>query len=175
MGRYVWYAEGTQHRPFLNELFKFIGSGGKAGKKIRPTKGGGGGQGWQADPRQRKKIEGAAIREVMRYYTDLHYKIRDRQDDKCGWDLEAKNNETVLHLEVKGVAGPGIAAELTANEYKWMKKNQDSYRVCIVTNALSMKPTLSIYAYVAGSKQWEHHEHGTPLHIEPVRAARLLG
>ena len=175
MGRYVWYAEGEHHKQFLEELFDFINSGGKATAR-KPGGKKGGGAGWQIDPRRRKRIEEAAVREVMRYYRkELNYDVKDRQNEHCGWDLEAIKDGIVLHLEVKGVAGSEVSVELTANEYKWMKKNRSSYRVCIVTNALSKTPTLSIYGYVAGSKQWEHHEDGSPIKIEPVwvQTARL--
>lgn len=175
MGRYVWYPEGEQHRHFRRELLGFIRSDGtprveNANRKPH------GGHGWQVDPRRRKQIEAAAVREVMRYYgKELKYDVRDRQDDHCGWDLEAARDGVVLHLEVKGVAGTDVAVELTANEYKWMKKNRNSYRVCIVTKALSRTPVLSIYGYVPGSKRWEHHEDGSPIQIEPVwvQTARL--
>lgn len=174
MGRYVWYAEGTQHAAFLKDLFDLIRLGGKGSRRKPATKkGGGGGQGWQIDPRRRKRIEEAAIREVIRYYRNLGYHIDDRQDEHCGWDLEATHTGRTLYLEVKGVAGSEIAVDLTANEYKHMKKCRDSYRVCIVTNALLKKPKLSIYGYVAGSREWEHHEDGTPLLIQPVWSARL--
>lgn len=175
MGRYVWYAEGKKHKQFLEELFEFIGSGGRSKPKNLPRRSQGA-HGWQVDPRRRKQIEAAAIREVMRYYgKELKYEVKDRQDEHCGWDLEATKDGVVLHLEVKGIAGTDVAVELTANEFKWMNKKRNSYRVCIVTDALSKRPKLSIYGYVSGAKRWEHHEDGSPIHIEPVwvRTARL--
>jgi len=168
MGRYVWYAEGERHMQFLERLFEFIQADGKL-RVNKPNAKQHGGHGWQIDPRQRKRIEEAAVREVMRYYAnELQYDVEDRQNEHCGWDLEATKDGVVLHLEVKGIAGDEVAVELSANEYKWMKKKRSSYRVCIVTNALSKTPRLSIYAYVAGSKQWEHHEDGSPIQIESV-------
>ncbi len=85
MGRYVCYAEGSQHRGFLKRLFEFIESRGKGSEKRH----GSGGQGWQTDPPRRKEVEDAAVREVIRYYRTLGYDIHDCQDEKCGWDLEA--------------------------------------------------------------------------------------
>lgn len=175
MSRYVWYAEDQHHEPFLKELFDFIESDGRASaRKLDGKKGGG--RGWQVDPRRRKLIEEAAVRRVMQYYgNELGYQIDDRQHEHCGWDLEVTKNDIVLYLEVKGVAGDEIGVELTANEYKCMKKYRSIYKVCIVTNALSKTPTLSVYGYMAGSKQWEHHEDGSPIQIEPVwvQTARL--
>ncbi len=72
----------------------------------------------------------------------------------------ACSRHPVLYLEVKGVAGDEIDVELTANEYKHMKKHRRMYRVCICDECLSKTPTLSIYGCVTGSKRWEHHEDG---------------
>lgn len=175
MGRYVWYAEGERHERFLRELFDFIKS--DANPLAKPPIGKRAGvRGWQMDPRRRKRIEQAAVSEVMRYYgEELGYEIDDRQNDHCGWDLVAKKNGADLYLEVKGSAGAEICAELTANEYKCMKKFRSVYRVCIVTDALSKAPRLSIYGYVIESRQWEHYKDGTPITIEPVsvQIARL--
>ncbi len=167
---YVWYAEGAQHKPFLKKLYKLIEPDGKtAPKKPRGKTEGkkGGGAGWQLDPRRRVQIETAAITEVIQYYEALDYAIRDRQNEHCGWDLEATKDGAVLYLEVKGIAGSTIDAELSSNEYEHLKKHRSLYRVCIVTDALTT-PKLSIYGYVAGSKRWEHHKDGTPIQIEPV-------
>ncbi|MGA8027898.1 MAG: DUF3883 domain-containing protein [Bryobacteraceae bacterium] len=175
MGRYVWYAEGTQHEPFLKKLFDLIGSNGKTVQKTPGSKPGAG-AGWQIDPRRRKRIEETAVREVMRYYrAGLGYEIKDRQNEHCGWDFQAIKDGTELYLEVKGIAGHEISVELSANEYKHMKKHRSKYRVCIVTGALSKSPTLSIYGYVTGSKRWEHHEDGTPIRVKSVsvETARL--
>ncbi len=84
-------------------------------------------------------------------------------------------NDSVIYLEIKALAGGEVGVELTANEFKHMKKHRNRYRVCIVTNALTKKPTLSIYGYVPESKRWEHHETGALIHIDPVwvQTARL--
>jgi hypothetical protein len=116
MGRYVGYAEGAQHTAFLRELFDFIRSGGKASQKAFRTKKGGGGRGWQGDPGRRERIEEAAVGEAMRYCLKLGCRIDDRQDEHCGWDLVPSKYGRVLYLEAKGVAGSGIAVDLTANE-----------------------------------------------------------
>ena len=121
------------------------------------------------DPRERKKIEEAAIREVSQYYGELGYDIRDRQKHCVGWDLEADLNGTALLLEVKGTSSTSVNVELTSNEFSQMKKNRTKgYRICIVSDALGKKPSLSIYRFVPETKQWEHHETGAALVIEPV-------
>lgn len=174
MGRYVWYAEGERHKRFLQKLFRFIQTDGREGLRKFDRKHRGGG-GWQSDPHRRRQIEDAATREVKRYYEDLGYEIERVENEHRGWDLEATRDGLELHLEVKGIAGAKIAVELTANEFKMMKRKRNNYRVCIVTNALSKKPRLSIYGYVAESKRWEHHEDASPIQVKPawVQTARL--
>lgn len=176
MGRYVWYAEGPQHKPFLNELFKLVASDGRADPA--PPERNGKGRRWISDHRKRKAIEEAAIREVSRYYEGIGYTIQDRQKDCIGWDLEAALNGTSLLLEVKGTSIATVNVELTANEFSEMKKNRmKGYRVCVVSDALGKKPVLNIYSFVPEAKRWEHHETGAALVIEPVvvEIARLHG
>lgn len=167
MGRYVWYAEGPQHKPFLKELFKLVDSDGNVKQMLPKRKGGG--RGWMNDPSERKRIEEAAIREVGRYYAGIGYAVRDRQKHCVGWDLEADLNGTSLLLEVKGTSSTIVNVELTSNEFSEMKKNRrKGYRICIVADALGRKPVLSIYSFVSETKQWEHHETGAALVVEPV-------
>jgi hypothetical protein len=99
-----------------------------------------------------------------------------RQNEHVGWDLEAEYNGTLLKLEVKGIAANQTVCELSANEFSSMKKYRKDYRICIVTNALKKRPTLSIYRYVPETKLWEHHADGTLLAIKPVwvQTARLF-
>jgi hypothetical protein len=174
MGRYVWYAEGEAHKPFLRRLFRFIDSGGMAGPREAGA-GKRGSKGWQLDPRKRKKIEDAAIKETICFYTDLGYTIKDRQDEHVGWDLEAKQGGSVLKLEVKGISSGEMNCELSANEFAHLKKHRKDYRICIVVNALEKYRSLSVYTYVPETRQWEHHQSGAPLIIEPVwvQTARL--
>ncbi|HUG82134.1 MAG TPA: DUF3883 domain-containing protein [Bryobacterales bacterium] len=175
MGRYVWYAEDPLHRGFLQRLFALVESGGKMPRRKSAKRAG---RAWQADPRKRKKVEDAAIREVIRYYDSLGYHIKDRQPDNAGWDLEAEKDGVSLLLEVKGLSGPDITVELTANEYAQMKSPsyRSSYRICIVKNALSRNLNLSIFNYCAESKLWIHHAEDKALTVEPriVETARLF-
>lgn len=174
MGRYVWYAEDSRYRPFLQRLFAFIESGGKLPRRKLVKRSN---RAWQVDPRKRKKVEDAAIREVIRYYGTLGYKIKDRQSDNAGWDLEAEKDGVTLLLEVKGLSGPDISVELTANEYAQMTsaKYRSSYRICIVTNALNRHLDLSIFSYSVDFKLWMHHAEDKALTVEPrtVEMARL--
>lgn len=159
------------HEPFLRRLFSFINSGGKG--SIRKAKGGGKG-GWQLDPRKRKRIEEAAVRETIRYFGGIGYTIHDRQNEHVGWDLEAVKDGRLLRLEVKGLAGNILSCELSANEYAHMKKHRLEYRVCIVKDALGANRTLSVYRYVADRKRWID-QNDSPLIVDSVwvQVARL--
>ena len=44
--------------------------------------------------------------------------------------------------------------ELTPNEYAAMRAHRDSYRLCIVSEALA-EPRLSIFAYSLEAQRWQ--------------------
>lgn len=107
------------------------------------------------DSELNKRIEKAAVDMVIKHYKSLGYDIEDRQKDNIGWDLEAKYGEIELHLEVKGNASAEAFVRISRNEYKAMMKNRDSYRLCVVTNALK-SPQLYVFASEdTGEWTWE--------------------
>ncbi|MDR3367174.1 MAG: DUF3883 domain-containing protein [Prevotellaceae bacterium] len=122
---------------------------------------------------QRQLVEKNAIKEVMDYYENLGYEIISVEKDNVGWDLNAKNEMTELKLEVKGLSGNLIAAELTPNEYKNLQKNLDSYRLCIVTNALTETPNLKIFSYSEEKGGKWTTENGIILKFEDLVGARV--
>ena len=63
----------------------------------------------------------------------------------CGWDLIATKRNIILHLEVKGHRGDVIQFELTPNEYEKMQKMDQTYRVCVVRQALT-SDAVEVYA-----------------------------
>jgi len=123
---------------------------------------------------KRKKVEEAAMKEVIRYYQrELKYDV-DRVDSlNMGWDLEASLGKHVLYIEVKGLSSKQIAVELTPNEYKSMIKNKLQYRVAVVTEALS-RPKLSVFSHYPESGKWED-DNGVIASVEEVKtiSARL--
>ena len=85
-------------------------------------------------------MERSAIELTMDYFEKkLTYDVRSVEKDSLGWDLSAKHRVAgeLVQVEVKGLSGNQIAVELTPNEYKKMKKHKKTYRICVVTNALS--------------------------------------
>lgn len=109
---------------------------------------------YQPDPRKRKDVESAAIRETIRHFRAQDFIIRDRQSENVGWDLEAyRTTETIL-LEVKGLSGDEISVDLTPNEYSHMQKHQDQYAICILTGALGPTPFLFVFRYSKDTADW---------------------
>jgi hypothetical protein len=93
--------------------------------------------GKSADPEHRAKVEDAAIKRAKDYYKRRRYTVKSVESDNLGWDLEARRNGKVLLVEVKGLSGNAAVVEVTPNEYECMNKHKNTYRLCIVTNALS--------------------------------------
>lgn len=91
-----------------------------------------------------RKVEKAAIDCVWKHFEQRHYKMKDRQKDNVGYDLEAANARSKLLLEVKGTAGSTPYAYITANELaKAQGKSSVDWRLCMVTNTLT-KPKVKI-------------------------------
>lgn len=125
----------------------------------------------QPDPLLRARVEQAAISTTTDYYRRLSYIVDSKEQDNVGWDLEAVRDRTKLLLEVKGLSGSHLVIELTPNEYAKMQEHRDSYRICVVTNALTA-PQLAIFSFSRDTGRWEDQDRGRPLHIAEQVAAR---
>ena len=124
----------------------------------------------QSDPLLRQQIERIAVETTVAYFTRLRYRVESVERDNVGWDLHAVLGKRDLKLEVKGLAGSQIVVDLTPNEYAAMREYQESYRVCVVTNALTA-PCLEVFSYSPDSRQWESPERRV-LNIQEIIAAR---
>jgi hypothetical protein len=131
------------------------------------------GTAWQPDPTKRLKVEQAAILAVAEHYSKLGYTVESFERDRVGWDLEARRGAVLLKLEVKGLSGDDAVADLTPNEYSkcLSDKHRDSYRICIVTSALT-KAKLRIFMYSPEEGRWIG-EDGCGLDFEEIVAARV--
>jgi hypothetical protein len=162
----VWYADDpNEHRQLRLDVLNFVLtqqwlSRGHNKKLKMPH---------QPDPLLRAKVELAAVMTVMHYYTHLGYNVCSVESDNVGWDLTATFGRRELKLETKGLSGADTRVELTPNEYAKMKEHRDSYRVCIVTQALS-SPQLAVFSYSKDSQRWED-ETGRELNIAEIIAA----
>jgi hypothetical protein len=127
---------------------------------------------YQPDPRKRKAVEEAAVRETIAHFRAQGFVIQDRQSDNVGWDLEAHRGEEHILLEVKGLSGNEVSVELTPNEYIHMQRNRDQYVICIVTGALGPSLSLAIFRYCGESARWQDAT-GRSLSAVELVAARL--
>jgi hypothetical protein len=161
----VWYADNNPEfvRLVLDYIFK-----GKILTKLKKPKG----SPRKSDPLTRIEVEKSAIKFVTKHYEKLGYEINSVEKDNVGWDLTATSNSAELKLEVKGLSGNMITTELTPNEFKHCKADKKFYRLCLVTEALSKKPKLKVFAYSRDTKAWTS-EDGTILSFEELISARI--
>lgn len=124
----------------------------------------------QPDVFKRMAVEKAAIETVANHYKSLGYEVESVERDNIGWDLTAISGRLSLNLEVKGLSGPDIIAELTPNEYRHLSKKSLNYRLCIVCNALT-NPILHIFAYDNDTSTWQS-QHNLLLQLEERVSAR---
>lgn len=159
----IWYADDPkQHRQFRTDLLRYIETR-RSPPPVAPGRA-------APDPLHRQRVEEAAVRATWEYYSALGYSLDSVEADHVGWDLNALGAGRHLRLEVKGLSGSRVRVELTPNEYEAMQSCRDSYRVCVVTEALT-SPRLSVFAFSAETGRWAD-ANGRPLEIEPMTAAR---
>lgn len=137
----------------------------------------------QSDPELRRKVEQAAVNHAIAYYESAEggsCSVESVERDGVGWDLEATRPDgEILKIEVKGLSGNDLIAELTPNEYQQMKspRHRASYVIYILTDALGKKPEAHIFRHDAEMSKGESliwiNESGQKLHIQERVAARL--
>ena len=105
------------------------------------------------DPVHKKRVELASVEAALPFLQKKH-KVTDRQKDKCGYDLLARNKKTgeELHVEVKGTSGETMHFYLTRGEYRYMPIPQ--WRLLIVTSALT-KPKLTLLTHAEVKKMFD--------------------
>ena len=164
----VWYADKRdQHSEVRRSVLDFISK-----RVVHPAKQERNGiEPKQADPLLRQRVERAAVEVTVDYYKGLGYTVDSVENDNVGWDLEAVYEGSKLLIEVKGLSGSDLSVELTPNEYEQMNLNCDSYRLCVVTEAL-IQPKLSVFAWSSGTQRWED-EMGNPLCVQEIVSARF--
>jgi hypothetical protein len=172
MGRYLWYAEGQANRTLRERVERYIAGGGaRVGKdgKVRN----GVGRAHQQDPLKRAQVEQAAILLTTRHFEALGYNVDSVETDNVGWDLDCVHRESgmQLKLEVKGLSGRNICVELTPHEYQMMRKNKQSYRICIATNCMQTG-ILAVFAYNQSARAWTDGNDRS-LVVEEIESARL--
>ena len=124
----------------------------------------------QPDPSRRQEVERIAVERVTAHYKKAGYTVVSFEQDNVGWDLDAVRGHRRLRLEVKGLSGSETRFELTPNEYRNMQVHRSTYRICVVTEALT-SPTLTVFCFVRDTGEWQDRD-GRLLEINEVTAAR---
>ena len=164
----VWYANDPEsHGELRQEVLRYI----ETRRRVIVGPNDPDAHSKQPDPLLRRRVEEAAVRVVQEYYSNLGYRVDSVERDNVGWDLNATLGSRDLKLEVKGLSGTEAESELTPNEYSMMKNHVDSYRLCVVMQALT-SPDLQIFAYSNESSRWES-QHRIPLRFSEIIAARF--
>jgi len=153
-----WFPERSPNRDvkqFLREAHALLG--GSASIPIPPKGGGRGKWGGKGDPERKAEVERTAISMVTAHYRGWDVVSVEREN--LGWDLLAKKlGHSALRLEVKGLFGSELTIGLTPREYRALRDHKDgkigNYRLCVVTNALTNDPRLTIFRYRSGGLGW---------------------
>lgn len=82
------------------------------------------------------EVETCATTAVRQYFQGLGYRVMSVERDNVGWDFEARKGSELLRLEVKGRSISELRFELTPNEYAKLQEHSDTYRLCVVCDAL---------------------------------------
>ena len=130
---------------------------------------------YQPDIEKRQKVEQLAMDTTQTWYREQGWVTEDVSDRNRGWDIEAKRDDRLLMIEVKGLSGETIAFELTPREYEEMKRlsPQGSYNVCVVTNTLNEERVLHHFTYHTDANELVDAKSGVRLQIQDKIAARI--
>ena len=160
----IWYADKPNLKPFLKDVERLI-----QGKKGSPKRK----QPHKTDPEKKAQVEKAAINTTTRHFENISYTVKSVEKDNVGWDLEATSGKTKLLIEVKGLSGEVLSVGLTPNEYRYLDKKKDNYRLCIVSTALT-NPDLYICRYSKEMGKWIVEDHKTAIiEIKPKKSASI--
>lgn len=160
----VWYADSPLSTKTVTQVCDFIG-----GARAKPSRSRNATR--EHDQERKSKIERTAVRLCCKHFEGLGYAVTSVEKDNVGWDLEAASGKTTLRIEVKGLSGPSVVVELTPNEYRALAEKSSSYRLAVVTRALS-SPTLFICRYSFERDNWVVEGKGDlRVTVRPIQSA----
>lgn len=110
------------------------------------------------NPETNRKVEIAAIAFVTDWYKERGWSVQSVEVDKCGYDLCCVNDGLEEHVEVKGIQGEIPSFIITSGEVR-QSKNNDLFKICVVTCALSNQPKLFRY---------DRNEFANKFNLEPI-------
>ncbi len=170
--RNIWYADSDENEPFRQEVLSYVSSKEAEISKDRTHKKLGR---YHPDIEKRYRIEKTAMKAVETYYRDRGWVIQDVAALNRGWDIEAKKDDSILRIEVKGLSGGTIVTDMTPREYEQMKlfSSDGSYRLCVLVNALESRSYLYHFTYNLVSKELIGENQEMRLQIEERVGARV--
>ena len=78
---------------------------------------------------------------VTKWLRGAGYSVVSREEDKIGYDLEARRGRSCMHVEVKGISGDEPRFPITRSEVECAGQDP-AFRLIVVTRALSKQPLL---------------------------------
>jgi hypothetical protein len=169
----VWYGANTKFRSlaraYLDELTKSGATLAKPPKAVKKPP-------HNQDSETRRQIEKAAVDHAIEFYSSPaggSFGLVSVETKARGWDLEATKGVNKLLIEVKGLGGHEVMAELTPNEFAKMRHpdHRKQYVVYVVTGALDETPVAHVFRFKKGS--WLSAD-GRELTVVPKEAAIIL-
>ncbi|MFZ7121126.1 MAG: protein NO VEIN domain-containing protein [Eubacteriaceae bacterium] len=170
----IWHADSKTDIPFKNKVIEFIANYERSSpvitKKVSKSI-----NLYQADIEKRQAIELSAMNTVSSWYKDKGWNVEDVSNKNLGWDIEAKLENQILLIEVKGLSGNNINFELTPQEYEKMKNPPFNciHKICVVSNALSSDKMLYHLKYNNSSNSLINENNKKELHLQERTAARV--
>jgi hypothetical protein len=168
----VWYLDKPEHAKFRARVWDYIQRDGVLTTPPKQASKHGGPK--QPDIEKRLRIERRAMKAAQRHYEAQGYSIVPVPSEKLGWDLQATGYERQVKVEVKGLSGDDILAELTPNEYAKMREHKESYELFVLTHALEPKAAKQfVFRYDVDIGKWRDETSGRLLNIQRVMSARV--
>lgn len=166
----AWYVERYHDKKYIPDLLEYVANPelyiSRKSRK-RPIS-----APWQKDIEIRRKVEETAMAVVATYFANRNFEVNYVHKDNFGWDLEAKKDNLILLLEVKGLSGDFNLVELTPNEYANSKRNKKHYRLCVVSFALEKsRQDLDIFYFEGG--KWVSND-GKEIAVQEITSARFV-
>jgi len=84
-------------------------------------------------------VEQAAVRKVTRMLKQKGFKVRSREREQIGYDLDATKGRSELHVEVKGTSGDAVQFLITKAEVA-KAASDPFFRLMVVTEARTPRP-----------------------------------
>lgn len=160
----IWYADKIEG--FREKVLDYINTYKLHSHQIRKL------TPYQPDIERRVKIEKNAIQAVMDYYESLNFNVVSVEKDNLGWDLTATHaNGIEYFIEVKGLSGKDITAQLTPREYSTLKAKRGRYILAICTECLDA-PVIHIFAnFEYKDKMYGYDDYGNIIIFDESIAA----